>query len=115
MTETRDNEGMAQPAEHVEAGAETAHESSAGFVDKAKDVATEAWDKTKEMAGVVAERTKEVASHTADAAKGKRVVWMPDRAAAKRFLHHEIQPRDLLLTLGAGDVNVLGQELVAGT
>jgi UDP-N-acetylmuramate--alanine ligase len=56
-----------------------------------------------------------VAEATADAAGGKRVVWMPDRAAAKRFLQDEIQPKDLLLTLGAGDVNTLGQELVAGT
>jgi UDP-N-acetylmuramate--alanine ligase len=56
-----------------------------------------------------------VAEHTADAGKGKRVVWMPDRAAAKRFLQHELQPGDLLLALGAGDVNLLGQELVAGT
>jgi UDP-N-acetylmuramate--alanine ligase len=56
-----------------------------------------------------------VAEHTADAAHGKRVVWMPDRDAAKRFLRAEIQPGDLLLTLGAGDVNQLGQELVAGT
>jgi len=56
-----------------------------------------------------------VAEATADAANGKRVVWMPDRAAAKRFLEHEIQPQDLLLTLGAGDVNALGEELVAGT
>ena len=56
-----------------------------------------------------------VAEHTADAAGGKRVVWMPDRTAAKRFLQREIQANDLLLTLGAGDVNTLGQELVAGT
>src|SRR4029453_16577357 len=52
-----------------------------------------------------------VAEHTADAAGGKRVVWMPDRDAAKRFLQREIQAGDLLLTLGAGDVNTLGQEL----
>jgi UDP-N-acetylmuramate--alanine ligase len=56
-----------------------------------------------------------VAEATADAGNGKRVVWMPDRDAAKRFLQAEIHPGDLLLTLGAGDVNALGQELVAGT
>jgi UDP-N-acetylmuramate--alanine ligase len=56
-----------------------------------------------------------VAEATADAGNGKRVVWMPDRDAAKRFLQAEIHRGDLLLTLGAGDVNALGQELVAGT
>ena len=56
-----------------------------------------------------------VAEATADAAGGKAVAWMPDRAAAKRFLADQLGPGDLLLTLGAGDVNALGAELVAGT
>jgi UDP-N-acetylmuramate--alanine ligase len=55
-----------------------------------------------------------VAEATADAAGGRRVVWMPDREAAQRFLRAELREGDLLLTLGAGNVNELGQAL-AGT
>jgi UDP-N-acetylmuramate--alanine ligase len=56
-----------------------------------------------------------VAEATADAAGGKRVAWMRDLATARGFLAAELRAGDLLLTLGAGDVNRLGHELLAGT
>ncbi len=54
-----------------------------------------------------------VAQHTADAAKGKPVIWAKTHATARDFLQRELQDGDLLLTMGAGDVNTIGRDLVA--
>jgi UDP-N-acetylmuramate-alanine ligase len=40
---------------------------------------------------------------------------MPGLAAAERFLASELRDGDLLLTLGAGDVDSLARALVVGT
>jgi UDP-N-acetylmuramate--alanine ligase len=54
-----------------------------------------------------------VAQATADAAPGKRVVWLPSKDAAREWLAGELREGDLLLTLGAGDVNTIGHALAA--
>jgi UDP-N-acetylmuramate--alanine ligase len=53
-----------------------------------------------------------VAEAAADAAGGKRVAWMRTHAAAESFLRAELQDGDLLLTMGAGDVDSIGRALV---
>ena len=53
-----------------------------------------------------------VAQAAADAAGGKRVAWLPTLALAEERLRAELRPGDLLLTLGAGDVDALGRALV---
>jgi len=53
-----------------------------------------------------------VAEATADAAGGKRVAWLPTHAAAVAFLQAELQEGDLLLTMGAGDVDAVGRALI---
>jgi UDP-N-acetylmuramate--alanine ligase len=53
-----------------------------------------------------------VAEAAADAAGGRRVAWLPDFDAAERFLRAELREGDLLLTLGAGDIDALGRRLV---
>jgi len=55
-----------------------------------------------------------VAEAAADAADGRPVYWMPDRAAAEGVLGALLEPGDLCLVLGAGDVDALGRALVAG-
>ena len=57
--------------------------------------------------------TRLVAEAAADAGGGKRVGWLPDLDAAERFLRAELREGDLLLTLGAGDVTTVGEELLA--
>jgi UDP-N-acetylmuramate--alanine ligase len=52
-----------------------------------------------------------VAEAAADAGHGKRVAWLPDFDAAERFLRAELREGDLLLTLGAGDIDALGRRL----
>jgi UDP-N-acetylmuramate--alanine ligase len=52
-----------------------------------------------------------VASAAADAANGRPVWWLPRREDAERMLAAELQEGDLLLTLGAGDVDSLAKEL----
>ena len=52
-----------------------------------------------------------VAEAAADAGGGKRVAWLPDFDAAERFLRSELREGDLLLTLGAGDIDALGRRL----
>ena len=54
-----------------------------------------------------------IAEAAADAAGGRPVYWMPDRAAARRVLDGLLGPGDLCLVLGAGDVDELGRALVA--
>jgi UDP-N-acetylmuramate--alanine ligase len=53
-----------------------------------------------------------VAEAAADAARGKRVAWMPTHADAETFLRGELREADLLLTLGAGDVDSIGRALL---
>jgi UDP-N-acetylmuramate--alanine ligase len=52
-----------------------------------------------------------VAAAAADAAAGRRVAWLPGFDEAERFLSAELRPDDLLLTLGAGNVDALGRRL----
>jgi UDP-N-acetylmuramate--alanine ligase len=53
-----------------------------------------------------------VAAAAADAAGGRRVAWLPGFDEAERFLRAELRDGDLLLTLGAGNVDALGRRLV---
>jgi UDP-N-acetylmuramate--alanine ligase len=53
-----------------------------------------------------------VAAAAADAAEGRRVAWLPGLNEAEAFLRGELREGDLLLTLGAGDVDGLGRRLV---
>jgi UDP-N-acetylmuramate--alanine ligase len=53
-----------------------------------------------------------VAEATADAGQGRRVAWMPTHAAAETFLCNELCKDDLLLTMGAGDVDRIGRALI---
>ena len=55
-----------------------------------------------------------VAAAAADAAAGRRVAWLPGFDAAEHFLRGELRDGDLLLTLGAGNVDALGRRLLAG-
>ena len=54
-----------------------------------------------------------VAEAAADAGDGKRVAWMPSHATAETFLRAELREGDLLLTMGAGDVDKVGRALIA--
>jgi UDP-N-acetylmuramate--alanine ligase len=53
-----------------------------------------------------------VAQAAADAGGGKTVAWTPDHAAAEAYLRPRLREGDLVLTLGAGDVDALGRTLV---
>jgi UDP-N-acetylmuramate--alanine ligase len=53
-----------------------------------------------------------VAAAAADAGGGRRVAWLPGFDDAERFLRAELREGDLLLTLGAGDVDALGRRLM---
>jgi UDP-N-acetylmuramate--alanine ligase len=53
-----------------------------------------------------------VAASAADNAGGRMVAWLPEFDTAERFLRAELREGDLLLTLGAGDVDALGHRLV---
>jgi UDP-N-acetylmuramate--alanine ligase len=53
-----------------------------------------------------------VAGAAADAAGGRPVWWLPRMEDAARMLRSELREGDLLLTLGAGDVDSLAKELV---
>jgi UDP-N-acetylmuramate--alanine ligase len=55
-----------------------------------------------------------VARAAADHAGGKRVMWLDDRDTAARVLAPRLREGDLLVTIGAGDVFKLAEELVAG-
>ena len=54
-----------------------------------------------------------VARTAAEAAGGRPVWWLPDPADARRMLEGELREGDLLLTLGAGDIDALARELTA--
>jgi UDP-N-acetylmuramate--alanine ligase len=57
---------------------------------------------------------KLVADDAADQAGGRPVAWVPSQADAERVLRAEAGEGDLVLTLGAGDIDALGRALVAG-
>jgi UDP-N-acetylmuramate--alanine ligase len=52
-----------------------------------------------------------VAGAAASAAHGRPVYWLPQMGEAEEFLRRELREGDLLLTLGAGDVNELAKRL----
>jgi UDP-N-acetylmuramate--alanine ligase len=54
-----------------------------------------------------------VAQAVQDAHPDARVEWRPDRAGLVAFLRDELRPGDLCLTLGAGDLTTLPDELLA--
>jgi len=54
-----------------------------------------------------------VARAAADAAGGRPVTWLPTLADAETLLAPRLREGDLVLTLGAGDVDALGRALVA--
>jgi UDP-N-acetylmuramate--alanine ligase len=56
-----------------------------------------------------------VAAAAADAAGGRSVYWLPNMADAESFLRGELRDGDLLLTLGAGDVDGLARRLGDGS
>ena len=56
-----------------------------------------------------------VAEAAADAARGRPVAWFPEFDAAEAFLRSILRAGDLLLTLGAGDVDGLGKRLTKGS
>jgi UDP-N-acetylmuramate--alanine ligase len=54
-----------------------------------------------------------VAEAAADAALGRPVHWLPRRDAAVEVIRTLAHPGDLVLVMGAGDVDALGRELLA--
>jgi UDP-N-acetylmuramate--alanine ligase len=54
-----------------------------------------------------------VAADAADAAHGRPVWWLPAMDDAERMLRSELREGDVLLTLGAGDVDELARRLTA--
>jgi UDP-N-acetylmuramate--alanine ligase len=52
-----------------------------------------------------------VAAATASASGGRSVYWLPNMGEALGFLRGELREGDLLLTLGAGDVDQLAKQL----
>ncbi len=48
-----------------------------------------------------------------EAAPGKRAVYLPRRSEVAPFLAREVRPGDLVLTLGAGDITMVGSETLA--
>ena len=53
---------------------------------------------------------KLVVDSLTEAAPGKRVVYLPRRSDVVPFLVSEVRPGDLVLTLGAGDITMVGEE-----
>jgi UDP-N-acetylmuramate--alanine ligase len=53
---------------------------------------------------------KLVVDAAAEAAPGKRIVYLPKRSEIASFLAREIRNGDLVLTLGAGDITMVGDE-----
>ena len=55
-----------------------------------------------------------VAAAVADARPGHDVLWLPRPADVERILPPRLRPDDLVLVVGAGDIDALGRSLVAG-
>ncbi|HEY5815029.1 MAG TPA: Mur ligase domain-containing protein [Solirubrobacterales bacterium] len=62
-----------------------------------------------ELAGVSG---LDVARAAADRMGGRRVVWAPDLESARAALEARLEPGAVLVTLGAGDVFTVGEELL---
>jgi UDP-N-acetylmuramate--alanine ligase len=54
-----------------------------------------------------------VAQEAGDAAGGRPVAWLPGFDDARAFLAATLRPGDLVLMMGAGDIDALGRSLVA--
>ena len=54
-----------------------------------------------------------IAGAVVDAAPGKTVYWLPDGDEAARVLEPRLRSDDLVLVLGAGNVDAVGRALVA--
>jgi UDP-N-acetylmuramate--alanine ligase len=54
----------------------------------------------------------QVAEATADAASGRPTLWMPDRDAAEGVLRELAGTGDVIVVMGAGDIDELGRRLV---
>ena len=54
-----------------------------------------------------------IAAATAGAARGRPVWWLPSIDDAERMLRSELREGDVLLTLGAGDIDALARRLTA--
>jgi UDP-N-acetylmuramate--alanine ligase len=54
-----------------------------------------------------------IATATADASRGRPVYWTPRHEDAERLLGSILRDGDVLLTLGAGDVDRVARALVA--
>ncbi len=55
-----------------------------------------------------------IARATAEHAAGRPVLWLGELSSAARKLAPRLREGDLLVTIGAGDVHTLGEELVRG-
>jgi UDP-N-acetylmuramate--alanine ligase len=55
-----------------------------------------------------------IAAAAADAGGGRPVLWLPGFDEAKRVLPPRLADGDLVLVMGAGDVDRLGRRLVGG-
>jgi UDP-N-acetylmuramate--alanine ligase len=55
-----------------------------------------------------------VAEATADAAAGRPTLWMPDRDLAARLIGELAGAGDVVVVMGAGDIDELGRRLAAG-
>jgi UDP-N-acetylmuramate--alanine ligase len=55
-----------------------------------------------------------VAEATADAAAGRPTLWMPDRDVAVRVIAELAGAGDVVVVMGAGDIDELGRRLAAG-
>jgi UDP-N-acetylmuramate--alanine ligase len=56
-----------------------------------------------------------IATAAADHAAGRPVAWLPTLDDAHAYLAPRLRPGDLVLTLGAGDIDSLGHRLVAAS
>jgi UDP-N-acetylmuramate--alanine ligase len=55
-----------------------------------------------------------VAEATADAAAGRSTLWLPDHDVAERVLNELAEAGDMIVMMGAGDIDELARRLVAG-
>ena len=56
---------------------------------------------------------RSIAAAAADAGDGRTIAWLPGFDEARQFLAATLRPGDLLLVMGAGNVDALGRSLVA--
>ena len=55
-----------------------------------------------------------IAEATADVAAGRPVYWLPDPELAERVLRGLIAEGDIVVVMGAGDIDELGRRLARG-